>query len=134
MKAFVTYEDFAKLARRRGWTAQFLAEKFLGRIEEPRAFFERVLKGGSGSGSQGGTLIPYRSVLAFYQAELAQGMAAGGRRTCKCGCRKPVFGRKRLASAVCRKRSERRKSRTTKSGVKKVNKHKAFSVTFSGRR
>ena len=134
LKRFVTYEDFAKLARRLAWTAAWLAERFKGKIEQPREFFERVLKTGPGSENRGATAIPYRSVVDFYQRELAQGTAADGRRTCKCGCRKPVFGRKQVAGAACQKRIERRRSLTRESGSKKVNKDGPFSATFPGGR
>ncbi len=62
----VTYADFATLARRRGWTAAFLANHFRGKIEEPRAFFERVLACRSNGEDLSGSVIPFRSVLEFY--------------------------------------------------------------------
>jgi hypothetical protein len=39
----VTFKDFATLARSRGHTAESLAERFRGKIEEPWEFFERVM-------------------------------------------------------------------------------------------
>lgn len=126
----VTYAEFAKLAHGRGWTAAFLAERFRGKIEEARAFFERVLACRSNGEDLSGSLIPYRSVLDFYQKELSSTMPAGGTRSCDCGCGRPVRGRKRLASAACRKRMERRRSRIPESGVKNAKKDGAFSVTF----
>lgn len=126
----VTYVDFAKIALRRGWTAAFLADRFRGKIEEPRAFFERVLTCSSNGKDLSGSLIPFRSVLEFYQSELPRTMPAEGTGGCECGCGKPVHGRKKLASAACRKRMERRRSRTPKSGVKKAKKDGTFSVTF----
>ena len=130
MTRSVTYADFAKLARRRGWTAAWLAEHFKGRIEQPREFFERVLKAGSGSEDRGATLIPYRSVLELYRKEMGPGAANSGARSCDCGCGKPVTGRKRLASGACRKRMERRRSRNPESGSEKHKKDGVFSVTF----
>lgn len=126
----VTYGHFAKLALRRGWTAAFLADRFRGKIEEPRAFFERVLACRSNGEDLSASLIPYRSVLEFYQRELSSAMPAGTTRGCECGCGKPVHGRKKLASAACRKRMERRRSRIIKSGSEKHKKDGAFSVTF----
>ena len=66
----VSYSEFAQLARRRGWTAAFLAERFRGKIEQPREFFERILAGSSKCQNLSASLIPYRSVLEFYQREL----------------------------------------------------------------
>ncbi len=126
----VTYTDFATLARRRGWTAAFLAEHFRGKIEEPRACFERVLACRFNGEDLSNSVIPFRSVLEFYQRELSWSMPAGGTKGCECSCGKPVHGRKRLASAACRKRVERRRARTPESGVKKAKKDGAFSVTF----
>ena len=122
----VTYADFAKLARRRDWTAAFLAEHFRGKIEEPRAFFERVLACRSNGEDLSGSLIPYRSVLEFYQREFSSAMPPGGTGGCECGCGKPLHGRKKLASAACRKRVERRRARTPESGVKKPRKTGGF--------
>ena len=126
----VTYSDFTKLARRRGWTAASLAERFRAKIEEPRAFFERVLSCSANGGELSASLIPYRSVLEFYQREAAAAIAGGKARSCECGCGKPVYGRKKLASAACRKRMERRRSLTPESGSEKHKKDGAFSVTF----
>ena len=130
----VTYADFARLARQRGWTAASLAERFRGKIEEPRAFFERVFGLSANGGELSGSVIPYQSVLEFYQREAAAAIAGGKAGSCECGCGKPVYGRKRLASDACRKRQERRRSQTPESGSEKVNKDKGFSVTFSGDR
>jgi hypothetical protein len=103
----VTFGDFAALARRRGWSKEFLAERFQGRIDEPRKFFEAVWQG-----QYAATVIPFNSVLAFYRQERGLlGMDHTGRR-CQCGCGAPVFDRKKWATAACRKRSQRNTSRT----------------------
>lgn len=82
----VTYSDFAKLAHQRHWTIESLAARFRGKIDEPREFFSRVLK------ASGAALLPYRSVIDFYEAGLnisprspqltncALGLQAGGAR------------------------------------------------------
>jgi hypothetical protein len=57
----VTFGDFAALARRRGWTVDFLTEQFRERTDKPRELFERVFQG-----QYADVVIPYRSVLAFY--------------------------------------------------------------------
>jgi hypothetical protein len=43
--AEVTFNDFAKLAKRRGHNPESLAELFRGKIEDAREFFERVMAG-----------------------------------------------------------------------------------------
>jgi len=112
----VAFRDFASLAQRRDWTPQFLAERFRGAIEEPTELFTRIL-----SGKTPDTVIPYASVLAFYQAEISPILADGGIRLCACGCGSRVYGRKQYAKAACRQRSQRDKtrkgSRTPKNGT-----------------
>ena len=104
----VTFGDFAALARRRGWTKEFLAERFHGRIDEPRKFFEAVWQG-----QYAATVIPFNSVLGFYKRELGlHRMESGRDRRCACGCGARVFDRKKWAGPACRKRAQRGRSRT----------------------
>jgi hypothetical protein len=128
----VTSRDFAELARRRGWSAAFLAEHFRGKIEEPREFFERAPRCKHKGEDRSDAVVPYASVPDFYRRELSPLMAEGSFRSCGCGCGKPVYGRKRLASSACRKRMERRRSQTLESGSEKCRKDGTFAVTFQG--
>ena len=57
----VTFRQFSELARRRNWTAQQLAARFRGRIDNPSEFFSRVL-----SGKSPDAVIPYRSVIEIW--------------------------------------------------------------------
>ncbi len=127
----VTFKDFAALAKRRGWTPEFLAEEFRGKIEEPSDFFHRVLSCKYKGEDRSGVVIPYRSVLEFYHKELSPLIAEGNVRVCECKCGRRVHGRKSYASVACRKRMERRRSETPKRGSEKAIQDKAFSVTFS---
>ena len=54
----VTFSDFAKLARKRGLSPEYLAERFTGKIERPSEFFHRVFQGQYAT-----VVIPYPSVL-----------------------------------------------------------------------
>jgi hypothetical protein len=106
----VTFGDFHALARRRGWTKEFLVERFREHLNDPprrpRAayeFFEAVWQG-----QYAATVIPFRSVLAFYKQELGLlQLASGTDRRCHCGCGARVFDRKVFASSACRKRGQR---------------------------
>jgi len=99
----VTFGDFAALARRRGWTKEFLTERFQGRIDEPRKFFDAVFQG-----QYTATVIPFNSVLAFYRQELGLlQLASGTDRRCRCGCGARVFDRKVFASQACKQRGYR---------------------------
>jgi len=126
----VTFRDFAALAKRKGWTAEFLVEEFRGKIEEPSEFFHRVLSCKYKGEDRSWVVIPYRSVLEFYHKELSPLIAEGNVRLCECKCGRRVHGRKSYASVACRKRMERRRSETPKRGSEKPNKDMAFSVTF----
>lgn len=126
--AEVTFRDFSDLAKRRGWTPQFLAEKFKGKIDGPSEFFHRVIQHDK---QYADVVITYRSVIEFYRAESSALLVDGAIRLCVCGCARRVYDRKQYAQTACRKRTERERSRTPKSGSEKSNKRKAFSVTFS---
>lgn len=109
--SIVTFEDFRKLARKRGWTVDMLMDRFHGLIEDrhdkfpesTKDFFTRVLTCRHKGESRGSNLIPYKSVLAFYQAEPSyQQEGHGWERFCECGCGRKVAGRRRFASQSCR--------------------------------
>ncbi len=126
----VSFKDFGALAKRRGWTAEFLAEEFRGKIEEPSEFFHRVLSCKYKGEDRSWVVLPYRSVLEFYRKELSPLIAEGNVRLCECKCGRRVHGRKSYASVACRKRMERRRSETPERGSEKAIQDKALSVTF----
>jgi hypothetical protein len=111
----ITFGDFAALMDRKGWSAEFLAEKFRGKIEEPKAFIYRVLQKQNGE-----IVIPYRSVVEFYrQAFNGQGHQLW-QRVCACGCGQPVWDRKKWASSGCKKKIARQKVTNPQDGLRKV--------------
>ena len=104
----ITFKDFATLARNRGHTAESVAERFRGKIEEPREFFERVMTCKYKHEDRSYVVIPYRSVIEFYLEELHYfGDSHAQHRRCACGCGAPVFDRKKWASPACKKRIQR---------------------------
>jgi hypothetical protein len=72
----ITFRDFAAVARKRGHTAESLAERFGGKIENPSEFFERIMTGKYKGEDRSCVVIPYRSVIAFYNkgASLLSGL------------------------------------------------------------
>ena len=104
----VSHAAFAILARRRGWTVDFLTERFAGRFgdqkDPPRRYFERILH----EPQLADVVVPYNCLIDFYRSEagLEQQMTQQERR-CGCGCGWRIFGRSRFASPACRKRSSR---------------------------
>ena len=109
----VTFRDFAALAKRRGWTIDFLVDRFRGIIEEPKDFFERAVNCKWHGEYRGEVVIPFRSVLRLYSQEMAfQQQEKRRERFCACGCGNRVWDRKKWASTACRKRFQRRESQT----------------------
>lgn len=94
----VSFRDFADMAKLRGHAIESLADRFRGTIDEPTDFFRRVL-----GKEQRDTIIPYRSVLQFYSAEMSF-LTETARRQCRCGCGRPAASRSRYASRSCRSR------------------------------
>lgn len=107
----VTFGDFHALARRRGWTKEFLTERFREQLDDPRhpprygarKFFEAMFQG-----QYAATVIPFNSVLQFYRQELGlHQLATGIEKRCRCGCGARVFDRKVFASTACKQRGYR---------------------------
>ncbi len=111
----VTFRDFAALANRKGWTPEFLAGEFRGKVDGPSEFFHRVL-----GRKFGDMVIPYQSVLDLYHKELSPLIAEQTVRLCACGCQRQVRGRKRYASSYCRLKVHRKGSQTSKRGSEKA--------------
>jgi hypothetical protein len=106
----MTFKDFATLARNRGHSAESLAELFRGKIEEPREFFARVMACRWKGEDRSDVVIPYGSVIVFYQAELHYFSDSNAKhKKCACGCGLPVFDRKKWATPGCRQRVARGK-------------------------
>jgi hypothetical protein len=96
---------------RRKHNVDELVQLFRGKIDDPRDFFERVISCRHHGEDRGGVVIPYRSVVEFYNHELHffKDTAGKHQRLCVCGCGKPVFGQHKYASEACRKRRQRQK-------------------------
>ena len=125
----ITFKEFASLARSRGWTPEYLAQKFRGKIDGPSEFFHRVLSGKP----DWSVVIPYRSILELYWNEMSPILDENKSvRVCLCGCNQRVYGRKQYAQSYCRNKAYRNRSQTVKRGVEKANEHKGLSVTIGG--
>jgi hypothetical protein len=107
MSADVTFGQLAHLAKAKGWTAPYLAERFRGEVEHPSEFFHRVM-----DPRYAGVALPYRPVLEFYFKNVGR---AAGSRSCACGCGRPVSGRKKLATGYCRVKMARLRAQPTRS-------------------
>ena len=117
----ITFKDFATVAKRRGHTAESLAERFRGKIENPSEFFERVITCRYKGEDRSWVVIPYRSVLEFYNEELHYfGDSHAKHRQCVCGCGLPVFDKKKWATPGCRQRVARQKATDTQKGVRQA--------------
>ena len=111
MVRMVTFREFRDLARKRGWTVDFLVEHFRGKFGDRgdvRRLFEDIMH----QRRFNENLIPYRSVITFFETELGYHQAETGREhRCACGCGMRVFDRRKWASETCRKRGQRRQVR-----------------------
>ncbi len=111
----ITYKDFKALMERRNHDADELVDLFRGKIEEPRQFFDRVMSCHWRNPRTGryedrsDVVIPYRSVIAFYQQEVhyLQDSQQKRNRVCACGCGRAVFDRKKWATLYCRQKGYR---------------------------
>lgn len=109
----ITFKEFSTLARKRGHSAESLADRFKGMIEEPREFFERVMSCKWKGEDRSDVVIPYRSVIEFHQAELHYFADVNSKhRQCACGCGRPVFDRAKWATPGCKKKTQREESLT----------------------
>jgi hypothetical protein len=118
----VTFKDFAAVARKRGHTVESLAERFRGKIENPSEFCERLMSCRYHGEDRSALIIPYRSVLEFYNEELHYFRDSNPKqRTCACGCGLPVFEKRKWASAACRKRVQRQSVTDMPKGVGQVS-------------
>jgi hypothetical protein len=118
----VTFKDFAIVARKRGHTAESLADRFRGKIENPSEFFERVMMCRYHGEDRSGMVIPYRSVMEFYSEELHYFQDLNQKhRQCACGCGEPVFDKKKWASPACRQKVARQKATDMQKGVRQVS-------------
>jgi hypothetical protein len=137
----ITYRDFSRLAKKRGWSVDMLAELFRGKIgiddpdrfREPlKNYCERLLTCKWLSPEthrvedRGNVVIAYRSVIEFYLKELCaagdtksravkkSGLSGAG---CACGCGAKVFGKKVYATTRCKQRAYRKRERYGENGV-----------------
>jgi hypothetical protein len=76
----ITYKDFSTLMAKRKRTLDDLVDYFRGKIDDPRDYFEGVLscrRRVDGRPEDRSTVvIPYRSVIEYYQTELGYLKAA----------------------------------------------------------
>jgi len=101
----VSYAKFAALARRMGWTAEYLAGvlrgKFEVRGETFEAYFDRVLHCRPG----GEVVIPFRSVIEHFLVGVEHLARDGKLALCACGCGSFAGGGGRLAWETCSRKS-----------------------------
>jgi hypothetical protein len=102
----VTFRQFLEVAKRRKLDVAGLTAEFRGKIDNPRELFERIF---ADKENFRDVVIPYSSVLAFYNQEQHYVCDSNsGQRFCTCGCGLAVFGRRNLATEACKKRVQRR--------------------------
>ena len=99
----ITFKEFRALMEKRKRTVDDLVDLFRGKIEEPREFFERVMSCGVKLNGRyedrSDVVIPYRSVIEFYQRELGYQKASEAEEAARAEKRKrgPVSEERRQA-------------------------------------
>ena len=110
----VSFGDFALLTKKRVWTIDQLVGIFGRQIEDPRDFFERVLSCRWHGENRSEVIIPYRSVIEFYEAEIGyQQDSEGVEKRCKCGCGLRIIGPRAYATDACKQKTYRSKNNVT---------------------
>jgi hypothetical protein len=97
----VSFAKFAALARRKEWSAEYLAESLRGKFEVKgetfEHYFDRVLRGNPSSE----VVIPFRSMIAKFVAAVEELARDGKLKLCPCGCGSYAGPGGRLAWPMC---------------------------------
>src|SRR5690242_2882113 len=99
----ITFKDFSTLMAKRKRGVDDLVDIFRGKIEDPRDFFERVMscrvRIDGHYEDRSDVVIPYRSVIEFYQRELGYQKASEAEEIARAEKRKrgPVSEERRQA-------------------------------------
>jgi hypothetical protein len=111
--SLITFSEFCKLAAKKEWSIEYLAERVKGDIDRPKEVMNRILNGAIVNGkreSLSDVIIQYTVLIELYLRETQKDMMADPKqksRACACGCGKSVRGRQRLATSACRKKVSR---------------------------
>jgi hypothetical protein len=102
----VSFAKFAGLARRKEWSAEYLAEHFRGKFqtgnESLERWFERVLADRLPNGKPtDGVVIPYRCVVEKFLQTVDELARDGKLALCVCGCGSYAGGGGRQAWPKC---------------------------------
>ncbi len=123
----VSYAKFGALARRMGWTADYLAGvlrgKFEVRGETFEAYFDRVLH----CRPSGEVVIPFRSVIEHFLVAVEYLARDGKLALCPCGCGSYAGGGGRLAWETCGKRT---RSEAQRRSLEKARQLRCGKQTF----
>jgi hypothetical protein len=124
----ITFEAFRALMEKRKRTVDDLVDLFRGKIEDPREFFERVMsckaKLNGRYEDRSDVVIPYRSVIEFYQGELGYQKASEAEEGARAEKRKrgPVSEERRqaLREHLARVREARKLATSTREIIEEV--------------
>jgi hypothetical protein len=122
----ITFQQFRRLVKQRGWSERWLIEQVKPYLDEPRETVHRILYGAHvpahECSEQDGRVveahhepmdevaIPYTCLIDLYHQATQPGPLPDGQRSCGCGCGQRVRGRQRYATPGCRQRAYRQRS------------------------
>jgi hypothetical protein len=111
----VSFREFRKVAKERGWTLAWLAAQCKAELDRPTDTIRRVLEGAIVDGKKDDMAnvgLPYACLIELYQRATQPTPARADEKACACDCGGKVFGRHKWASPDCRKRVQRRAQTT----------------------
>lgn len=116
-----SYGKFASLARRKEWSAEYLAETFRGKLEardEPLPhYFRRVLA----CDPSPEVVIPYGSVIEKFLTAVEELARDQKLALCRCGCGSYPGAGRRLAWDSCREPTSEAQIRARKAAAGRLN-------------
>lgn len=119
----ITFKDFQSLMAQRKRSVDDLVDLFRGKIEDPREFFERVISCRYHHEARSGVVIPYRSVIEFYQQELGYWNAGQAEKAAQAEKRKRPISEERkqaLREHLARVRDRRKLATSTREIIEEV--------------
>ena len=128
----LSYAKFAALAKRKEWSAEYLAENLRGRFEVKgetfEHYFERVLH----CDPSPETVIPFRSVIVGFLAAVGELAQDGELKLCPCGCGSYAGPGGRLAWETCSRMPLSEAKRAALERAHAARRDGAFSIKPAG--
>ena len=117
---YITFGQFRHVAKQRSWSIGWLLEQVKSEFDKPTETVRRIMQGAIVDGKHEmltDVVIPYTCLIELYQRATGPKPALPEVKACGCGCGDALRGKQQYASAVCRKRAQRARSREVKAAT-----------------